>query len=517
MYTPGTVSPKDGQPLPAVPPTPLGEIPAVVARAREAQRAWAQLPLAARVERCMAFARRALEQREALAPIIMQETGRTRGECLLADGLVILPDYLKGAARAARKALAPEPIALSALEWPGKKVVVEAVPRGVVGIIAPWNYPFGNFIKPLFPALLAGNAVILKPSEHTPRTGAWLAETLSEVMPAGLVGLVQGAGEAGAALIQEVDAVTFTGSVRTGKKVAVLAAERLIPCSLELGGKDAAIVLADCDLERTVAGIAMWSFHNAGQNCAAIERVYVEEVIADRFVAALAKYAASLETAGEKETYDVGPLQNEAQLEIVETHVEDARANGAKVVAGGQRTKRGFGYEPTVIDHCHADLRVVREETFGPVVAVVRVKDAEEALRQANDSAYGLNGSVWTQDISRGEALARRMEVGVALVNNHSFTGALAETPWTGVKDTGTGVAASRHAYPTFVRRRTVVVDRSKKPDLIWYPADRDLAALGEAVAQKNLGRLSALFDLIRLSGQRVKSIQDQARRALGH
>ena len=232
MHSPGTLSPKDGLTLAPVAPTPLDELPAMVARAREAQRAWAALSLEARVEGCLAFARRALEQRQELVEILMQETGRSHGECLLAEGIVIVPDYVKGAARAAKKALEPEAISLSPLEWPGKKVVVEAVPRGVVGIIAPWNYPFGNFLKPLFPALLSGNAVILKPSEHTPRTGAWIARQLAELLPPGLVGLLQGAGEAGAALMREVDAVTFTGSVRTGKKVSMLAAERLIPCSL---------------------------------------------------------------------------------------------------------------------------------------------------------------------------------------------------------------------------------------------------------------------------------------------
>jgi len=277
---------------------------------------------------------------------------------------------------------------------------------------------------------------------------------------------------------------------------------------VELGGKDAAIVLADCDLERTVVGVAQWALHNCGQNCAAIERVYVEEAIADELVRRLGKVADALRVAPGDGPTDLGPLQNEAQLRIVEAHVADARARGAALVAGGERTGHGLGYRPTVLDRCTQDMQVVREETFGPVIAVVRVKDAEEAIAKANDSSYGLNGSVWTKDIPRGAALARRLEVGVALVNNHAFTGILAEAPWTGVKETGPGVAASRHAYPTFVRRRTVLVDSSSKPDPWWIPANEDLRELGEALVQRQLGSLGVLFKLLGLVGKRVRAIR---------
>jgi len=323
--------------------------------------------------------------------------------------------------------------------------VVELVPRGVVGIITPWNYPLMQVYKPLFPALLAGNAVVIKPSEHTPRSADWLGRLCQEVLPLGLVQVVHGAGDIGRAVIEGgVDAVTFTGSVRTGRRVAVACAERFLPCSSELGGKDAAIVLADCTLDRTVAGIVYTSLHNAGMDCASVERVLVEDAIADVFVARLGAAAAKIRV-GNAANSEIGPVQNAQQLAIVEDHVQDAIAKGATLVTGGERTGEGLGYRPTVLDHVTREMRVATEETFGPVVAVMRVPNAEAAVDEANRSPYGLNGSVWTSDLARGERLARTLEVGIAHVNGHAWTGTQPYIPWTGVKDTGTGVVGSRH------------------------------------------------------------------------
>ncbi|MCC7382948.1 MAG: aldehyde dehydrogenase family protein [Deltaproteobacteria bacterium] len=506
MVAVATLCPADGSPLPPVADTPLDQIPAVIAAARRAQPAWAAQSLDARAAAMAQLARRMLEKRAEMVDVLVKETGRSETECLLAE-VIAAVDYVKAATRAARRALAPEPIKLSALDYPGKSALIEAVPRGVVVIIAPWNYPLANFFKSFFPALLAGNAVVLKPSEHTPRSGKWLAELAASVLPAGLVGLVLGAGPAGQALLDgEIDAVVFTGSVRTGRKVAQKAAERLIPSSIELGGKDAAIVLADADLDRTALGVAQWGVHNAGQNCAGIERVYVEAAVADAFIAKLATVLGRLRVSEGRGDADLGPLQNAAQLEIVERHVEEARAQGAKIWCGGRRTGKGLGYLPTLVETERDDLAIMSEETFGPVLAIARVKDAEEAIRRANASRYGLNGSVWTRDIERGKALARKLEVGVAYVNNHAFAGALAELPWTGVKETGTGVAASHHAYATFVRRRTLFVDKNKNPDPWWMPLDQDARAFAEAIVARSLGSFGAIFTLAGLLGKRVKA-----------
>jgi acyl-CoA reductase-like NAD-dependent aldehyde dehydrogenase len=509
---PGTLDPATVSPLPDVAWSDPTEVGAAVARARAAQAAWAGVPMAEREKACLALGRRILERRDEICALLSSETGRDPVDSLFSE-VVFQLTYVKSAIQVARAALAPEKVRLSALDWPGKRAVIEAVPRGVIAIIEPWNYPLLQFVKPLYPALLSGNAVVLKPSEHTPRTGRWLAEQCAAIFPPELVQIVVGDGAVGSALLEaDIDAVVFCGSVGTGRKVAARCGERLLPCSLELGGKDAALVLADCDLERTVAGVLQWSMHNAGQDCSSIERVYVEDAVADAFVERLGRAAGRLKVAPQPDHADLGPLQNPAQLRLVGEHVQDAVALGAVVVTGGEPTGAGLGYRPTVLDRCDERMKAVRDETFGPVVAIVRCKDAEEAVRRANDSRYGLLGSVWTKDLARGEALARRLQVGVALVNNHSFPGSIPQIPWTGVKDSGSGVAASRHAYPTFVRRRTIVVDKSKDPDVFWRPIDGSLKALGEAAAELALGAFTRVFTLLGLLGKRTKAIRENVR-----
>ena len=507
----GQICPSDGRSLPAVQWTAPENIEGIIADSRAAQRDWSALTLKLRAKAVQKLAKRILDHREEILDIMGDEMGRGRADSLLSE-LTVVMNYAKGAHQVAKQALKSEKVKLSPIEFPGKKVVVEAIPRGVVGIIAPWNYPLMQCYRPIFHGLMAGNGIVLKPSEYTPRTGAWLVEQCDAVLPKGLVGLIQGDGAIGAAVVESsIDSLIFTGSCSTGRKVAARAGERLLPCSVELGGTDAAVVLADCNLDRTVMGILHWSMHNAGQDCSSIERVYVEEAIADAFVQRLGAVASQLTVSGADSEPDIGPLQNEAQLNKVDAMVKAAVDAGATLVVGGEKTGPGFGYQPTILDHCTQEMDVVREETFGPVLAVIRVNESVDAIRLINGVDYGLNGSVWTENLQLGEAIARRLDVGVALVNNHSFTGVIPQVPWTGVKGTGTGIAASRHGYGSFVRRRSVVIDKSKKPEVFWFPANGDLWTLGHAVADLSRGGIGKITTLLPLLGKRTKTIQSLA------
>jgi acyl-CoA reductase-like NAD-dependent aldehyde dehydrogenase len=365
---------------------------------------------------------------------------------------------------------------------------------------------------------MLGNGVVVKPSEYTPRTSAWFIQRLAAELPEGLIQVVQGDGQVGSLLIDAgIDACVFTGSPRTGRKVRVQCAERGIPSSIEMGGKDPAIVLADCDLARTVAGITHWALSNAGQACGAIEVVYVDERIADELVERLRRAWVKLKV-GPGELSDIAPLANRRQLDVVIAHVEDARAKGAKIVCGGARLTtanangavegQGLWFSPTLVDRCAAGMSIVEDETFGPVLAIVRVDGAAEAIRQANHSRYGLGASIWTSDLARAERLAERLEFGVVTINNHSFSGAIAALPWSGTRETGYGVANGPEALATFARPRATIVDGSTSPEAFWMPYDKPLRELGEVLADAQVMRLQRIWRLPFLMRERVETVR---------
>ncbi len=493
----GGASPLDGNPLPPVPTTRPEQIPAVLAAARAAGVVWAAFPAEARASALARVRERFLAAADDAAALSSRETGKPAAEAYTAE-IVPNADLFAYWAREAPRLLQPTPVALNPLLYPGKRSEIQRVPRGVVGLISPWNYPLSIPLRALLPALASGNAVVFKPSELTPRCGAFLASLFAPELPPGVLQVVQGGGDVGAALVSALpDLVSFTGSTATGRRIAELAAKGPVPLSLELGGKDAAIVLEDADLDRTVAGVTWGAFTNAGQNCCSIQRVFVVETIADRFLAALARRAREVTTSGPSP--QLGPVVNERQLSAVMKQVEEARAAGAEPLAGGDPTGLRLPATVLLVDHArNGALSLLRDETFGPVVAVEIVADEAEAIARANDTPFGLAASVWTHDLARGERIARRLSVGTVTVNNVAFTPALPMAPWSGTGASGYGVTNSPLSLEAFTRPRYVLVDGSRKPELWWYPYDQNLLAIVKGLAglqsrtRRSLGLLLA-------------------------
>lgn len=480
-------SPRDGSALSAVACTPVDALGSVVARARDAQKVHEARAVHERAALLEKYASALLARAADLESALLQECGKVDVEARLAEILPIadLASFWCDEGAYALRTKYPD---LDPISFPGKRAAIERAARGVVALITPWNFPVALPLRTLFPALLAGNAVVFKPSEWSPRSGAILAEEAAKVFGPDLVSLVQGGGELGAALVASgVDAVVFTGSVATGRKVAHAAADALIPAGLELGGKDAAIVLDDAPLERTAQGLVWCAFANAGQNCAAVERVYATPGIAKRLRERMTEIAKSL-----VEGRDYGPLTTPAQLALVESHVSDAKARGAVVHAGGERGEAGLYYKPTVLSSVPEDASAMCDETFGPIVPVEEVASLEVAIERANASRYGLTASVWTGDLAEGERIARRLRAGVVTVNNHSFTGAIPSLPWAGVGESGYGITNSEHALDLLTRPRTILIDSSRaKQELWWYPYTPALGRIASALIDVRRGGAS--------------------------
>ncbi len=447
------------------------DVRAAVERARKAQPEWAALKVA---ERGRVLARAIpvlLARQEEFLDVIVRETGKPRAEALVVE-IMGACDAIQFWSKNAPKVLADRTVSMHLLKT--KRLRIAYRPLGVVGIITPWNFPLMLALNPTIQALLAGNAVVLKPSEVTPLSALLLQDLLRATrIPDGLFQVVLGDGETGAALVEAgVNKISFTGSVRTGRKVGEACGRNLVPCTLELGGKDPMIVCADADLERAANGAVYGAFSNAGQVCVSTERVYVVEEVADAFTQKVIEKTAALRQGASGE-FDVGPMIWPAQLEIVERHVEDARSRGAVVHTGGRRNPDlpGLFYEPTVLTGVDHEMAVMREETFGPVLPIMRVRDEAEALRLANDSRYGLNANVWTRDRRRGELLARAIQSGSAVVNDCMLTYGATESPFGGVKESGIGQVNGESGLRGFCHAQSIISDRfGAKNEFLWYP-----------------------------------------------
>jgi len=467
------VNPASLAPVGEVPVAGPGEVVRAIGAARAAQPAWGAVPPSERVHVLARARALMLADLDAWTRAVHDETGKPRREALLADLQPAL-DALDWTVGAAAHVLAEERIPLRRrFAFADSRLAFH--PLGVVGIISPWNYPVGIPGSQIAAALAAGNAVVLKPSEHVPHAALRLAKLFAEAgLPPGVLQVVPGDGATGAALATaEIDKLVFTGSVATGRRVAVEAARRGVPAVMELGGSDPMVVLDDADPDAAVAG-ALWSrFVNAGQTCAAVKRCFVARSLVARFTEALSAAAEQLRLGVDSVfDVDVGPLISEAQRGQIESQVAEAEEGGARVAAGGRRADDlpGWFYRPTVLDRVHPSMRVLREETFGPVLPVVAFDSEDEAVRLANDTRFGLSASVWSRDVEHARRVASKLVAGSVWLNTHLWTFGLHESPWGGVRDSGPGTTHGVEGLRSFCRVQHVAADRLPARKPWWFP-----------------------------------------------
>jgi succinate-semialdehyde dehydrogenase/glutarate-semialdehyde dehydrogenase len=441
------------------------EVQSAVGRARKAQREWALKSFAERAKVLWRWVDVIVERQDDIIDLVIKETGKARYEAIAMEVMAPCMQISHYAKRGAKYLQTRKRRPTGVMRFT-KKVSLVYQPLGVIGLITPWNGPIALVTNPLAQALMAGNAVVHKPSEVTPFSAVLLRElTEAAGFPQDLYQVVQGDGATGAALINAgVDKVSFTGSVATGRKVGEACGRNLIPVTLELGGKDAMIVCEDADLARAADGAVRGSFFNTGHYCCGTERVYVPESIYDPFVEMVVAQAKSLKQT-EACDGDVGAVFWDKQMDIIESHMADAKEKGAKVLVGGERNRAlsGYFFPPTVVVDVDHDMDLMRGETFGPIVAIQKVRDEEEAIALANDSDYGLSGNVWTTDLAKGEAIAERITTGSVCVNDIAVTYAIPEAPFGGVKTSGVGQVNGEVGIRGYCHLHPIIIDTAKK------------------------------------------------------
>jgi acyl-CoA reductase-like NAD-dependent aldehyde dehydrogenase len=457
-----------------LPVAQTADVEAAVQRGRKAQTSWQQTSFAERARVLYRLRDLLLDEGNKLADILTAETGRPRAEVYGIE-LFYLCDAIGSWAKKSAGYLRPEKIRPHFSLMKFKRVISTYAPRGVIGVISPWNFPLTMTLGEALPALMAGNAVVIKPSELTPLSALFGSEIAAKAgFPENLLQIVIGRGATGEALVDHADMIAFTGSVETGRRVMRRAAERLIPVSLELGGKDPMIILKGADLDRA-AGACVWgALMNCGQTCTSIERIYVEASVYQQFTDKVVERVRAIRQGASEDEVDIGCMTSEAQLKTVATQVEEAVAKGAKVLTGGRRKPGllGYYYEPTVLTDVTQSMRIMAEETFGPVIPIVKVKDAEHALHWANDSHYGLSASIFSRDKAAAWQLAQRLQSGSVCINDSLVNFIIPDAPMGGSKESGFGHRHGAEGIRKFCQQKTIVVDKfGLKEEFPWYPA----------------------------------------------
>lgn len=465
-------NPATGETITTLPMASREEVERKLEIAREASESWSTLSVRQRAKVIRKAQKALVARMDEIVEVVLEESGKTDFDGII-EMLTTL-EIMRFNRKMAPRALAPEVRPLG-LVVKNKRGSVHYRPYGVVGAISPWNYPLIQPSILVVPALLAGNGVVLKPSEFTPLTALKMEEIYDDSgVPEGIFQIIVGAAEVGRTLVESpmTDMIAFTGSIGVGRKIAVSCAEQLKPVILELGGKDPLIVLKDANLKRA-AGAAVWSgFHNAGQTCISVERVYVEEAVADEFIALVTAMAESVSSGGGPDDSDYGSMTTAPQFEKVKAQIMDARLKGASFMTGGKAVSDGGHLlPPTIVTDTDENMELMREEIFGPVIAISRVKDEEEAVARANSMKFGLNASIFTRNKRKARRLASRVQAGNIVINDVETNYLCVDVPFGGVKQSGIGRLHGVEGLRSFAQIQSVVEDRiGLNRELWWFP-----------------------------------------------
>jgi len=499
-----SLNPATGEVVGTVPTITPDQVQGIVDEVGRVQPAWAELKPSDRAAYMKRAAEVMLDRLDELAALLSAEQGKPISEAYTME-LIPSIDAVRWVAKEGPKILKDERVSYPQPFFKTKSSKFRYEPYGVVGVIAPWNYPWTIPMQEIAIALLAGNGVVLKPASLTPLLGEAIRSVFEDAgFPQGLIRTVHGGGRIGDALTKSsARKIFFTGSVPVGYKVGEECARRMKGCVLELGGKDPMIVLEDANLDFAVPGAVWGGFANVGQTCAGIERVYVMESVADRFIEGVVAGARALRV-GDPSQYEteIGPMTSADQYDLVVELLDDAVASGAELRCGGPVEIDGFPegkfIAPAVLTGVTRDMRIMNEEVFGPVLPIQVVSSEEEAVELANDSEFGLGASVWTKDRQRGERIANRIESGMVWINDHMFTHGACQTPWGGVKDSGLGHSHSKFGFMECVEVKLVTYERGLTRNFWWHPYDETLVKAMRSSAHLLYGKGGERLEALR-------------------